>query len=120
MEALGEQFSCLYFPETKQQGMRNLEADLGAGRSVLQDFLLCWSFLQILSQILSSPMMIQTCSLIGGQASLLGACHFCLICLQVYCSSFLGGLPSSSFHLLQTILHMAARICFFKQSPPDH
>ena len=26
---LGEQFSYLYFPETKQQGMRNLEADLG-------------------------------------------------------------------------------------------
>jgi len=23
-------------------------------------------------------------------------------------------------HLLQTILHVAARICSFKQSPPDH
>lgn len=48
-----------------------------------------------------------------GPGSLLVSSHLCLVRLQECCNGCLSGPPSSSLHLLLSILHITSRICLF-------
>lgn len=81
--------------------------------------LLCWSFLQILSQILFSPGMTQASSLTRARRLHLHLCTFVSSASGNIAIASLSGLPSSHLHLLRSIVHIAARICLSRSSPDD-